>query len=172
MNGDTQPAASGSDTAPTNDTEKAPELAAAAAAAGASEQDTEMKDAEDPAAEPTSPTTATTAAANGTPLSKAKRKSSIGIPEHRSKTLKKKQSKQKITHLDAKPGDFYLARLRSYPPWPAIICDEDMLPEVLLNSRPVTARQADGQYKEPYADGGKKVGDRTFPVMFLYTNEL
>lgn len=109
---------------------------------------------------------------NGTPASKSKRKSSGGVPEHRSKTLKKKQSKQKLTNLDAKPGDYYLARLRSFPPWPAVVCDEDMLPEVLLKTRPVTAMQPDGTYKEPYIDDGKKVIDRTFAVMFLQTNEL
>lgn len=115
-----------------------------------------------------------TSETNGAPAPKPqpKRKSSTGVPEHKSKTLKKKQSKAKITNLDAKPGDLYLARLRSYPPWPSIIADEEMLPEVLLTTRPVTAQQEDGTYKEAYADGGKKVADRTYPVMFLYTNEL
>ena len=73
----------------------------------------------------------------------------------------------KITHLDAQPGEYYLARLKSYPPWPSIICDEEMLPDILLNSRPVTTKK-----DEAYADGGKKVADRTFPIMFLHTNEL
>lgn len=126
--------------------------------------DTEMTDAA-PAAAPET---------NGTPASKSqpKRKSSTGVPEHKSKTLKKKKSKAKITNLDAKPGDLFLARLKSYPPWPSIISDEDMLPDVLLNTRPVTAMKADGTYNEAYADGGKKVTDRTYPVMFLHTNEL
>jgi len=73
---------------------------------------------------------------------------------------------------DAQPGEYYLARLKSYPPWPSIICDEEMLPDILLNSRPVTTKKADGTYNEAYADGGKKVADRTFPIMFLHTNEL
>lgn len=47
-----------------------------------------------------------------------------------------------------------------------------MLPQSLLNTRPVTTKQADGTYKEPYADGGKRVYERTFPIMFLETNEL
>jgi hypothetical protein len=41
-----------------------------------------------------------------------------------------------------------------------------------LNTRPVTTKQADGTYKEHYADGGKRVHERTFPIMFLETNEL
>ncbi|EXJ90254.1 hypothetical protein A1O1_03353 [Capronia coronata CBS 617.96] len=113
---------------------------------------------------------------NGAPADKkgssSRRKSSAGVPEHKGKKLNKKKSMPKMTNLDAKPGEYYFARLKSYPPWPAIICDEEMLPDILLNTRPVTTKKADGTYNEPYADGGKKVTDRTFPVMFLYTNEF
>lgn len=111
-------------------------------------------------------------AANGTPASakkaaNGKRKSTGG-----NQKLSRKKSQHRTTHLDAKPGEYYLARLKSYPPWPAIICDEEMLPQTLLNTRPVTTKQADGTYKEPYADGGKRMHERTFPIMFLETNEL
>ncbi|EED16099.1 PWWP domain protein [Talaromyces stipitatus ATCC 10500] len=134
-----------------------------------------------PAAEPTEvngkddgePTLAEAPAVNGTSTprpSSAKRKS-VGGPSS-SKKLNKKKSQQRITHLDAAPGEYYLARLKSFPPWPAIICDEEMLPLSLLNTRPVTTKQADGTYKEAYADGGKRVHDRTFPIMFLETNEF
>ncbi|KIX02242.1 uncharacterized protein Z518_08181 [Rhinocladiella mackenziei CBS 650.93] len=113
---------------------------------------------------------------NGTPAEKksssSKRKSSSGVADHKGKKLNKKKSMTKVTHLDAKPGEYYFARLKSYPPWPSIICDEEMLPEILLNTRPVTTKKADGTYNEAYADGGKKEADRTFPVMFLYTNEF
>ena len=101
-----------------------------------------------------------------------KRKSSAGVAESKGKKLNKKKSAAKLTNLDAQPGDYYIARLKSYPPWPSIICDEDMLPEVLLNTRPVTTKKADGTYNEAYADGGKKVSERTYPIMFLHTNEL
>lgn len=101
-----------------------------------------------------------------------KRKSTGGVPEHKNKKLNKKKSQQKITHLDAQPGEFYFARLKSYPPWPSIICDEEMLPNSLLSTRPVTTKREDGTYRELYADGGKKEAERTFPVMFLHTNEL
>jgi hypothetical protein len=112
------------------------------------------------------------AEANGAPTSakkaaNGKRKSTGGTQK-----LSRKKSQIRVTHLDAKPGDYYLARLKSYPPWPAIICDEEMLPQTLLNTRPVTTKQADGTYKEPYADGGKRAHERTFPIMFLETNEL
>jgi PWWP domain len=101
-----------------------------------------------------------------------KRKSTGGVPEHKTKKLNKKKSMPKITHLDAQPGEYYFARLKSYPPWPAVICDEGMLPHSLLSTRPVTTKQADGTYKEAYGDGGKRVHERTFPIMFLHTNEL
>jgi hypothetical protein len=103
---------------------------------------------------------------------KGSKRKSGGVPEHKGKKLNKKKSMPKITHLDAKPGDYFFARLKSYPPWPAIICDEDMLPSSLLSTRPVTTKKPDGTYNEAYVDGGKKVTERTFPVMFLYTNEL
>lgn len=78
----------------------------------------------------------------------------------------------RVTHLNAKPGDYYLARLRSYAPWPAIICDEEILPVSLIESRPVTAAQEDGSYRADYADDGKRAHERTYPVMFFGTNEL
>lgn len=78
----------------------------------------------------------------------------------------------KITQLRVQPGEYYLARLRSYAPWPSIICDEGMLPHSLLESRPVTAAQADGTYRADYADDGKRAHERTYPVMFLQSNEL
>ncbi|KAI0432952.1 hypothetical protein F5Y09DRAFT_113895 [Xylaria sp. FL1042] len=88
------------------------------------------------------------------------------------KKLNRKASKAKILHVDAKPGDHYFAKLKGFPPWPVVICEEDMLPHNMLNSRPVTAARPDGTYREDFADGGKRVGDRTFPVMYLHTNEF
>ncbi len=130
---------------------------------------------EEPAAAPTE--TAAAAAANrpavATPVahkSKAPRKSSGA--ESKGKKLNRKSSKPRLVHLDAKPGDHFFVKLKGYPPWPAIICDEDMLPISLLKSRPVSAARPDGTYREDYADGGKRAADRTFAVMYLSTNEL
>jgi hypothetical protein len=103
--------------------------------------------------------------------SKARRKSG-GIPEHKGKKLNKKASKAKMTHSDAKPGDYFYVRLKGYPLWPAIVCDESMLPNTLIKSRPVTAARPDGSYRADFEDGGPKVKDRSFPVMYLHTNEL
>ncbi|PGH09592.1 hypothetical protein AJ79_05648 [Helicocarpus griseus UAMH5409] len=112
---------------------------------------------------------------NGTP---AEKKSSTGkrrltgAAAQGGKKLNKKKSAARITHLDAKPGEYYTARLKSYSPWPSIICDEEMLPPSLLQTRPVTTKQPDGTYREAYSDGGKRVHERTFPIMFLFTNEF
>lgn len=103
--------------------------------------------------------------------SKARRKSS-GVAEHKSRKLNKKASKVKLLHVDAKPGDHYYIRLKGYPLWPGIICAEDMLPKTLLDARPVTAANSNGEYREDFQEGGRRVGDRSFPVMYLYTNEL
>lgn len=100
----------------------------------------------------------------------SKRRSSTGAPTP-SKKLNKKKSMVQL-QLDAKAGDYFWARLKGYPPWPAIVCDDEMLPESLLANRPVTARRPDGTYREDFMEGGKNVRDRTYPVMYLFTNEL
>ncbi len=102
---------------------------------------------------------------------KEKRKSVSGVPEHKIKKLNKKKSMPTL-NLDCKPGEFYWARLKGYPPWPAIICDEQMLPESLLASRPVSTSRPDGSLRDDFKAGGKNARERTFPIMFLSTNEL
>jgi hypothetical protein len=99
------------------------------------------------------------------------RRKSTGVTD-KGKKLNRKASKAKILHLDAKPGDHFFAKLKGFPPWPVVICEEDMLPQNMLNSRPVTAARPDGTYRDDFADGGKRAADRTFPVMYLHTNEL
>ncbi|KAK2758630.1 hypothetical protein FQN54_003320 [Arachnomyces sp. PD_36] len=158
-----------------------------AAPEGKADDDTEMKngDKEEGGTTEDKPTETAAAenekegedAANGTPASSkkggnGKRKSTGGVPEHKNKKLNRKKSTAKITHLDAKPGELYFARLKSYAPWPSVICDEEMLPQSILSTRPVTTMKPDGTYNENYADGGKRVQDRTFPIMFLHTNEF
>lgn len=140
--------------------------------AGDTKMDTETKTDEVASAavdeDPADPATSTPASGS---KSKARRKSA-GVPEHKSKKLNKKASKVKMSHTDAKPGEHYFIRLKGYPLWPGIVCDESMLPQSLISSRPVTAARADGTYRDDYEDGGKKVHERTFPVMYLATNEL
>lgn len=126
------------------------------------EGDVEMKDAPaNPAAEVATPSAKD---------SSSRRKSGAG--DSKAKTLNRKNSKARLTNIHAKPGDHFLVKLKGFPAWPAIICDEDMLPEALVTTRPVTAARPDGTYAEAYADGGKRANDRTFPVMYLYTNEF
>lgn len=141
-------------------------------AAVAPNDDTEMKGEAAPATDTQAADANSTPAASSKKQANGKRKSTGGVPEHKSKKLNKKKSMQKITHLDAQPGDYYFARLKSYPPWPSIVCDEEMLPQTLLTTRPVTTKQQDGTYRADYADGGKKAHERTYPIMFLQTNEL
>ncbi|KAI9640806.1 hypothetical protein NHQ30_010646 [Ciborinia camelliae] len=138
-------------------------------------EDAELKDDEQsddaaPAADE-SAEVADVSASTPASASKSKGRRKSGVPEHKKK-LNKKQSKAKLTHTDAKPGDYFYVRLKGYPLWPAIVCDEDMLPSTLIKSRPVTAMRADGTYRSDYEDGGSKAKDRTFPVMYLFTNEF
>ncbi|KAI2638183.1 hypothetical protein GGS21DRAFT_458885 [Xylaria nigripes] len=155
-------------TAPTNETENA--------TATATDGDVETEDksgtrdaeavADSEAAANAIADDATAAAAKSQP-----RRKSTGVTD-KTKKLNRKASKAKILHLDAKPGDHYFAKLKGFPPWPVVICEEDMLPQTMLNSRPVTAARADGTYREDFAEGGKRTADRTFPVMYLHTNEF
>ncbi|KAI1764813.1 hypothetical protein GGR53DRAFT_301258 [Hypoxylon sp. FL1150] len=165
--------------------DNAPVTAEAAAAStnekSAEDEDVEMADkpADEPAADPKDETeiadaeqeTAEAESATAGDKSKAQsRRKSTG--DAKSKKLNKKASKAKILHVDAKPGDHYFAKLKGFPRWPVIVAEEDMLPLSMLNTRPVTAARPDGTYREDIADGGKRVQDRTFPVMYLYTNEF
>lgn len=138
---------------------------------GASAEATDAKESQEAAATPAKAEAAPQAEANGTPAStkkSAKRKSG-GIPEHKSKQNRRKSVANQV---HAKPGEYYLARLRSFPPWPSIVCDEEMLPQSLLETRPVSAYRADGTIRDEYAEGGKRAHERTYPIMFFQTNEL
>ncbi|KAJ5510908.1 hypothetical protein N7453_003011 [Penicillium expansum] len=129
-------------------------------------------DGETVEAAPADAEAAAPAEANGTPASAKKSSKNRRISTGATQKLSRKKSQSRITHLDAKPGQTYLARLRSYAPWPAIICDEGILPPSLLETRPVTAKQKDGSYKGEYGDDGRRAHERTFPVMFFDTNEF
>lgn len=134
---------------------------------------TDTKEASEPAADADQePAPDAVDAADATADKGKSRRRSSGVPEHKGKKLNKKASKAKLSHKDAKPGDHFLVKLKGYPQWPVIICDEEMLPETLIKSRPVTAKRADGTYRQDFADGGKRQNDRSFPVMYLRTNEL
>ncbi|KAK4673655.1 hypothetical protein QC763_113238 [Podospora pseudopauciseta] len=152
---------------------KAEEASAAEKTAEQAEEkpDVEMTDAADAseAGAPSQPSADNNA--DAAPKAKANRKS-IGAGEAKGKKLNRKASKPRILHTDAQPGQYFFVKLKGHPQWPVIICDEGMLPDSLLKSRPVTAKRQDGTYRDDYADGAKKVADRTFPVMYLYTNEF
>lgn len=115
-----------------------------------------------------------TAPINGTTASSkkgAKRKSGAGVPEHKKKNLNRKKSVPDL-RLDVKPGEYWFVAMRGFPPWPVIVCDEEMLPETLLVKRPVSAMRIDGTYREDFLEGGKNAKDRRYPIMFLGTNEF
>ena len=137
-------------------------------------QDSEMQEAADTGNAQTAESNPVIPPINGTPApskrvstSGSSRKKSSAVPEHKSKKLNKKKSRP-LTNLNAQPGEYYIARMKGHPPWPSVVCDEDMLPQSLLTTRPVTAALEDGTFKRTdYADGGKRVHERTFPIMFL-----
>lgn len=143
----------------------------ATTAASAEDDKTEQTEASAPAADGDDAAGAATpnASKNKTP---SRRKSTAGADNAKGKKLNKKGSRAAILHIDAKPGDHYFIKLKGFPQWPCVICDEDMLPHALIKTRPVSAARPDGEYREDYADGGKRAPDRSFPIMYLATNEF
>ncbi|KAK2610936.1 hypothetical protein N8I77_004322 [Diaporthe amygdali] len=140
------------------------------AEAGPNDDNTEQAEAVAPASGGVDATAATAnASKTKTP---ARRKSTAGADSAKGKKLNKKGSKAAILHIDAQPGQHFFIKLKGYPQWPCIICDEDMLPHALIKTRPVSAARSDGTYREDFADGGKRAADRTFPIMYLATNEF
>lgn len=149
----------------------APDSTTAPSAEEAPKEDkTEQVEASEPAAGGDDSAAAATPNASKT-KTPARRKSTAGA-DGKGKKLNKKASKAAILHTDAKPGDHYFIKLKGFPQWPCVICDEDMLPHALIKTRPVSAARPDGEYREDYADGGKRAADRSFPIMYLATNEL
>ncbi|ROW16089.1 hypothetical protein VPNG_01925 [Cytospora leucostoma] len=149
----------------------APDATTAPSAEEAPKEDkTEQAEASEPAAggDDSAAAAAPNASKTKTP---ARRKSAAGA-DGKGKKLNKKASKAAILHIDAKPGDHYFIKLKGFPQWPCVICDEDMLPHALIKTRPVSAARPDGEYREDYADGGKRAADRSFPIMYLATNEF
>lgn len=102
---------------------------------------------------------------------KDKKRRASGVPEHKTKKLNKKKSMPDL-RLNVQPGEYWYARMKGHPPWPSVICDEELIPPTLLEKRPVSAMRPDGTYREDFMEGGKNARDRRYPVMFLGTNEL
>lgn len=142
--------------------------AAPAAAESASQEDQPEQTDEAPA-----PTSDDAAATTSTPAKSTPNRKLSSAKKSKTKEKKAgKAGKAAVLHTDAKPGDHFFIKLKGFPQWPCIVCDEDMLPHALLKSRPVSAARADGTYREDFAEGGKRAADRTFPIMYLATNEL
>jgi PWWP domain len=116
--------------------------------------------------------TAQAAQANGaaaTPSSRRNQRKSTGGGS--AKKLSRKKSIPDL-HTDVKPGEYWFVRMKGYAPWPAIICNEKILPAPILERRPVSAQRPDGSWRFDFDEGGKNIRDRRYPVMFLGTNEL
>ncbi|KAF1351256.1 hypothetical protein BDV97DRAFT_398204 [Delphinella strobiligena] len=149
-------------------TSEAPEADPAAAAEPQATTEANAPDGSTAEAE----TVTSDAATAATPASaKGKRKSVSGVPEHKKKAAGKRKSMANLIPT-AKPGDYFFAKFKGYPPWPSIICDESMLPETLLATRPVSTENSQGELRADFQEGGKNAKDRTYPIMFLETNEF
>ena len=73
--------------------------------------------------------------------------------------------------LETKAGDYWIIKEdREY--FPVIICDDEFIEEFFeTKDRPVSARQADGNWNSEYKLGHALANERAFPVFFLGTTQ-
>lgn len=98
--------------------------------------------------------------AKATPKSAARKKSLANLKNNNT------PSKPKNPDVKYEPGMQVLAKMRTFPPWPAVILSEELLPEALLKTRPST--------KNPRTKGSSTAPSeerRHWPVIYMGTLE-
>ena len=64
------------------------------------------------------------------------------------------------------PGEIWLSAKKDEAPWPAVICDEELLQMLSKGiKRPDNARMANGKWRKKYLPGGGQEGRVVFPTM-------
>lgn len=95
-----------------------------------------------------------------TPKSAARKKSLANLKNNGT------PSKAKNPDVKYEPGMQVLAKMRTFPPWPAVILSEELLPEALLKTRPSS--------KNPRTKGSSTASPderRHWPVIYMGTLE-
>lgn len=98
--------------------------------------------------------------AKATPKSAARKKSLANLKNNNT------PSKAKNPDVKYEPGMQVLAKMRTFPPWPAVILSEELLPEALLKTRPSS--------KNPRTKGSSTASPderRHWPVIYMGTLE-
>lgn len=150
------------------------------AAGEPSKNDSDEKDEEKEnaaATEPEADTEDVSALDGSTDVKKSKKKSPATTAKSTPKSAAKKKSlanlksngtpaKVKNADVNYEPGMQVLAKMRTFPPWPAVILSEELLPEALLKTRPSNKNpRTKGSSAEPAEV------KRHWPVMYMGTNE-
>ncbi|RPB00828.1 hypothetical protein L873DRAFT_1678875 [Choiromyces venosus 120613-1] len=78
-----------------------------------------------------------------------------------------RSTKKAAVDVDYQPGMNVLAKMRTFPPWPAIILSDELLPEALLKTKPSGKSGKKGEASAPAAPAAPT----SWPVMFMGTNE-
>jgi hypothetical protein len=103
-------------------------------------------------AETTTPVNPTTPAAKKKSVPKPSRKKSLGST--------KKSTPAKTTSVKFEPGNYVIAKMRSYPPWPAIVLSKELLPEVMKKGKPKSLETL-----------GPSAWNTQYPILFMGTYE-
>jgi hypothetical protein len=110
-----------------------------------------------------------TVASADTPVGKSKTKSTPKASSRRKSlaNLKGKGAPGKEKELKKyEPGQYVMAKMRSYPPWPAIVLNQELLPEVLL--KPIGTGRVKNRSLESV---GSAAWHTQYPIMFMGTHE-
>jgi len=76
-----------------------------------------------------------------------------------------RSTKKAAADVDYQPGMSVLAKMRTFPPWPAIILSDELLPEALLKTKP------SGKSGKKGEASAAPSAPTSWPVMFMGTNE-
>jgi len=78
-----------------------------------------------------------------------------------------RSTKKAAADVEYQPGMSVLAKMRTFPPWPAIILSDETLPEALLRAKPSGKSGKKGEASASAAPSTPT----SWPVMFMGTNE-
>ncbi|CAZ82361.1 unnamed protein product [Tuber melanosporum] len=131
-------------------------------ATGSGDEKEKVEGAENDSADPSRKSTRQRKAGATTTPKPTKKKSSANL-----KGKTPRSTKKAVVDVDYQPGMSVLAKMRTFPPWPAIILSDELLPEALVRTKPSGKSGKKGEASASAAPSAPT----SWPVMFMGTNE-